>query len=1232
MSWIQDLAGSGRRRWEQMYRQRWEHDRVVRSTHGVNCTGGCSWQVYVKDGIITWELQATDYPPIDPDLPPHEPRGCQRGITFSWYNYSPLRVKHPYVRGVLLDLWREALARHPDPVEAWAALIGDEESRRRIQQARGRGGLRRASWEEALAIIAGATLHTVKKYGPDRVLGFSPIPAMSMISYCSGTRFLQLLGGVALSFYDWYADFPPAEPEVWGEKTDVNESADWYNSRFIAVTGNNLDMTRTPDAHFAIEARHNGTRLAVFSPDFSQVSKHADWWLPVNAGQDGAFWMAVNHVILKEFFVDREVPAFSDYLRRYTDAPFLVELEEDGGAWKGGRFLRANALERYRDVELGEWKLLVFDRLSAQPRLPQGSIGFRWQEQPGRWNLEPKDGLDGAAIEPLLSLLEGREGTLPVRFRESAGGVAYSRAVPVRWLATGSGRVAVTTVFDLLAAQLGVDRGLEGEGAVPSAELRAPSSVPGGGAGTRPEGAPGAGVPGPSAPAAEAPSPPYTPAWQERYTGVGRETVTRFAREWAGTAERTGGRCSIIVGSGVNHWYQADLAYRAMITSLLLCGCVGVNGGGLNHYTGQEKIVPESAWRSLAFALDWAGSPRLQNAPSFHYVHCDQWRYDPPGREGEVPFGLRHAMDMQVRAVRQGWLPFYPQFDRNPLELVREAEEAGCRDEAQIRDWLARQLKERKIRFAVEDPDAPRNWPRIWFIWRGNALLTSAKGHELFLRHYLGTGSNAVAEEAGAGAVQDAVWREPAPEGKLDLVVDLNFRLDSSALYSDVILPAATWYEKDDLNSTDLHSYLHPLSAAVPPSWESRDDWEIFKAIAGKVSELARVHFPQPVRDLVATPLQHDTPMEIAQPRIEDWYQGGAEPAPGRNLPQFSLVERDYVNLHRRLITYGRRQREEGMRDHGLRWEVADIYDDFLRRAPATEWDGKRYLSMETAKDAADVLLHFAPESNGELAVRSLQALEERTGRPLADLAGPQRAVRWSFGDLLEQPRRMLPSACWSGIPVDGRAYAAYCLNTERLVPWRTLTGRQHLYLDHPAYLEAGEGLPTFKSRLGVRDTRELRRSLPEGKNLLVVNCLTPHGKWHIHTTYYDTLTMLTLSRGVEPFWLNDRDAGRIGVRDNDWVEVYNDNGVIVTRAAVSARIPRGVGLFYHAPERTIDFPRSSLRSGLRGGSTNSLTRIRLKPQLMVGGYAQLCYAFNAWGPPASDRDTYTVVRRLEGT
>ena len=107
----------GGRQWEDLYRRRWQYDKKVRSTHGVNCTGSCSWDVYVKDGIIVSELQRLDYPSPGPDFPDHEPRGCPRGATYSWYTYSPLRLKYPYVRSNLIEFWRSALNAQNDSID-----------------------------------------------------------------------------------------------------------------------------------------------------------------------------------------------------------------------------------------------------------------------------------------------------------------------------------------------------------------------------------------------------------------------------------------------------------------------------------------------------------------------------------------------------------------------------------------------------------------------------------------------------------------------------------------------------------------------------------------------------------------------------------------------------------------------------------------------------------------------------------------------------------------------------------------------------------------------------------------------------------------------------------------------------------------------------------------------------------------------------------------------------------
>ena len=274
------------------------------------------------------------------------------------------------------------------------------------------------------------------------------------------------------------------------------------------------------------------------------------------------------------------------------------------------------------------------------------------------------------------------------------------------------------------------------------------------------------------------------------------------------------------------------------------------------------------------------------------------------------------------------------------------------------------------------------------------------------------------------------------------------------------------------------------------------------------------------------------------------------------------------------------------------------------------------------------MILLLAPETNGELACRAYQAMERKVGLPLADLADKSRNARTTFKDLQSQPRRLLNSPIWSGLLEEGRAYAPYTYNYERLVPWRTLTGRQQFYLDHEGYIAFGESLPTYKPSPQPALYGDLKKSLAESP-AKALNYLTPHGKWHIHSTYYDNHRMLTLSRGMEPLWLNDQDAAELHIADNDWVEVYNDNGVVCTRSVVSARIPRGVCIFYHSPERTLSVPKSPLRNHRRAGGHNSLTRIRLKPVLMVGGYGQFTYHFNYWGPTGVNRDTFVLVRKL---
>ena len=348
-------------------------------------------------------------------------------------------------------------------------------------------------------------------------------------------------------------------------------------------------------------------------------------------------------------------------------------------------------------------------------------------------------------------------------------------------------------------------------------------------------------------------------------------------------------------------------------------------------------------------------------------------------------------------------------------------------------------------------------------------------------------------------------------------------------------------------------------------------------------------------------------------------------------MPKFRVVERDYVQLYERMVSLGPGIEENGVAVHGLTMPAADMYNELRGRQPRRfRGDGGGvYPSLETGRDVAEAILHLDPASNGEMAHRAYEAEELKTGLSLTDLAEGSRDTRISFSDIVAQPRRVLTTPTWSGLVNKGRAYSPYTLNRERLVPWRTLTGRQHVYLDHDLYLQWGENLPTYKPRPDHTMTDDLLQTRMDEQGR-ILNYITPHSKWSIHSTFSDNLRMMTLSRGGYPAWLNDKEAAELGIDDNDWVELINDHGVFVQRAAVSSRIPRGSVFVYHATERTVGIPKSASRGGKRAGMHNSLDRVKLKPVLMSGGYAQFTYAFNYWGPVGVNRDTYVFVRRVD--
>ncbi|NRQ39780.1 molybdopterin-dependent oxidoreductase [Nonomuraea sp. NN258] len=395
------------------------------------------------------------------------------------------------VNQTLVRLYFEVRDGLRDPVAAWAKLTGNSQAYRQTR------GQRRVPLDDGTAaeLVAAAIVHTANTHGADQVAALATSPLAEVVGG---------LGGAVLT------EQPCAPEQVLGPRFPGPGADDWARAAYVLLWGENNRTIRTADTPWVIAGRYKGQKVVAIGTHPTRLS---DETLVVRPGTDGALAMAMGHVLLKEFFLDR-MP-FSGHAMERTDLPFLVRLREraDGG------FVPGEVLDG------------VSDRLSLY---------------------------GGEAVEVLLP-----------RFDE--GPAVLRRGVPVM----RAGDDLVTTVFDLLLAVYGVER----------------DGLPG----TWPSGYADRGE-------------PYTPAWQEAYTGVAASRTVKIARELGVTAEKTGGRCMIVPGR--LETAHADTAYRAMLALLVLTGCV--NGWAQGSGGPGVPLVPYLCMhacgedRSDVGALSWA--------------------------------------------------------------------------------------------------------------------------------------------------------------------------------------------------------------------------------------------------------------------------------------------------------------------------------------------------------------------------------------------------------------------------------------------------------------------------------------------------------------------------------------------------------------------------------------------------------------------------------------------------
>jgi len=382
----------------------------------------------------------------------------------------------------------------------------------------------------------------------------------------------------------------------------------------------------------------------------------------------------------------------------------------------------------------------------------------------------------------------------------------------------------------------------------------------------------------------------------------------------------------------------------------------------------------------------------------------------------------------------------------------------------------------------------------------------------------------------------------------------------------------------------------------------------------------------------VLTPLMHDTPGELGQAfEPKDWKLGECDLIPGKTAPSMTVVERDYNDIYRKFTSVGPLLDKLGNGGKGINWntqhevhELAGINDSVTETGVS---QGRPRL--DTAIDAAEMILTFAPETNGHVSVKAWEALGKITGRDHTHLAVGREHDKIRFRDIQAQPRKIISAPTWSGLESEEVSYNAGYTNVHELIPWRTLTGRQQFYQDHRWMLDFGEGSCVYKPAIDTKTVAPMLGKYPNGEKELVLNWITPHQKWGIHSTYSDNLRMLTLSRGGPHVWVSEAEAKQAGLVDNDWVEVFNVNGTLTARVVVSQRVPVGMCLMYHAQEKIVNVPGAET-SGKRGGIHNSVTRTVLKPTHMIGGYAQQAYGFNYYGTVGANRDEFVVVRKMK--
>ncbi len=563
----------------------------------------------------------------------------------------------------------------------------------------------------------------------------------------------------------------------------------------------------------------------------------------------------------------------------------------------------------------------------------------------------------------------------------------------------------------------------------------------------------------------------YTPEKASAMSSVNPEMARMLARK---IATRRG---TIFCGGTSFKYYHGDLMVRAYLLVLALTGNWGRKGTGPGEWSVAGFDGP-----FLFGAKQKPGLEETRRILDLREAAINIFKNQDPTRTDEMAhIEMLRVMSSQMQMVPPAFLWYY---------------HCGFQDNWNRREWNDPTMQREFDQYFNEalekgwwsnvrpGPDQP---PRVYFEVGGNALRRTRGGQNQLL---------------------PTLWQ------KLKCIVTVDWRMNTTGLFSDYFLPVAHHYEKIAfMFPTPQLMNLTFSDKAVEPPPDVRNEVEIGILLAEKLQERAK-----------ARGLLECTDSRRTVRRLDD------------------IVDR---------------------------YTIGGAFRD--AETIAREW-------VQDSVESGNFDEGF-----------TLDTLRER---------GYQRFKSWGIGAMAKSQA--------SDIKAD-ETHTAFRWHVENKVPYPTLTRRAQFYIDHEWFREAGEELPCHKDN-------------PAQGGDYPFEMTSGHNRWSIHSMNIVNRVLQQTHRGRPNIVMNNDDAARLGIEDDEEVEVQNDMGTFITPVKLSPAVRPGQIVSYNGWE-PYQYRTWKGASDVETGMVKWLH--------FVGDYGHLRYWPMQWQPVPFDRGIRVNVSKI---